>query len=76
MKDTVILDILRGMAFSIPPNSSYVLIPELSELGTDPKYLCLLQQRYITYREERTLNIFEYVVFQGLAWLITSISVN
>ena len=55
MKDTVILDILRGMAFSIPPNSSYVLIPELSELGTDPKYLCLLQQCYITYREERTL---------------------
>ena len=55
MKDTVILDILRGMAFSIPPNSSYVLIPELSELGTDPKYLCLLQQCCITFGEERTL---------------------
>lgn len=75
MKDTVILDILRGMAFSIPPNSSYVLIPELSELGTDPKYLCLLQQCYNIQRREDT-NIFVYVVFQGLAWLITYISVN
>lgn len=74
MKDSY-TEFLRGMAFSIPPDSSYVIIPELSELGTDPKYLCLLHQCYnIQKREEN--NIFVYVVFQGLAWLITYISVN
>ena len=53
MKNTIVLGILRGMGFSIPPNSSYVIIPELSKLGTDPKYLC--HSNAVTYGEDRKL---------------------